>query len=507
MKKFNKRSVLTGSVLSVVMSLVLGLAGPLTAFAATTPSLGEAASYAILGSTYTNTSAGTTVSGDIGFTTGPAVVPGGTHANYGSAAPYATAGADQASALSALAAQSCTFTFAAGAIDLSTDTTHGAIGVYTPGVYCSTGAMDVGGPLTLSGSGTYIFRPVGALTTTAGAIVTLNGASACDVFWTPSAATTLAANTTFAGTLIGDAGVTVGANTTWTGRALAFGGTATTDTDTISVPSCSAPVVVVPPAQATLHVIKTVVNDDGGVAIASSAVIHVKSGSSDVSGSPQAGAGSPGTSYTLDAGTYTVSEDTFAGYNATFSGDCNSSGSVTLVAGGSKTCTITNDDVAVAVASGTTGTITVVKTVVNDDGGTMAASDFPLFVSGTSILSGVATTLVADDYTVTETEDSGYTGTFSGDCDANGDITLAAGEALTCTLTNDDVATAVLVSPVEVTVTSAVVSTAATTTSVAPGLPDTGVSPAENLLSWKVVAASAFASALFLFLIRKKKVA
>jgi hypothetical protein len=502
MKQFNKRSVLTGSVLSVVMSLVLGLAGPLTAFAATTPSLGEAASYAILGSTYTNTSAGTTVSGDIGFTTGPAVAPGGTHTNYGSAAPYATAGVDQGTALAALAAQSCTFTFAAGAINLSTDTTHGAIGVYAPGVYCSTGAMDVGGPLTLNGSGTYIFRPVGALTTTAGAVVTLNGASACDVFWTPSAATTLAANTTFAGTLIGDAGVTVGANTTWTGRALAFGGTVTTDTDTISAPSCSAPVV--PAAQATLHVIKTVVNDDGGVAVASSAVIHVKSGSSDVSGSPQAGAGSPGTSYTLDAGTYTVSEDSFAGYNATFSGDCNSSGSVTLVAGGSKTCTITNNDIAAVVATSTTGTITVIKTVVNDDGGTMVASDFPLFVSGTSVSSGVATSFVAGSYTVTETEDSSYTGTFSGDCDANGTITLAADEALTCTLTNDDVAAEVLVSPVVATVTSAVVPEV--TSTVVPGLPDTGANPSGNLLSWRVVATGFFASALFL-LIRMKKVA
>lgn len=218
--------------------------GPIAAHAATTPSLGTAAAYAVLGSTYTNTSA-TTINGSVGFTTGPAVAPLGTHANYGSGAPYATAGTDQGSALSTLASQVCTFTFAGGAINLSTDTTHGAIGVYTPGVYCSSGAMDVGGPLTLSGSGTYIFRAVGALTTTAGAIVTLSGASACDVFWTPSAATTLAANTTFTGTVISDSGITVGANSTWQGLALSFGGTVTTDTDTITAPTCSTPT---PPA-------------------------------------------------------------------------------------------------------------------------------------------------------------------------------------------------------------------------------------------------------------------
>ncbi|MFA5935644.1 MAG: ice-binding family protein [Patescibacteria group bacterium] len=209
-----------------------------SANAATTPSLGMATTYGVLANTYTNTTV-TTINGDVGFTTGPAVAPLGVHTNYGSGSPYATAGIDQGSALTALAAQPCTFTFAPGAIDLSTDTTHGAIGVYTPGVYCSAGAMDVGGPLTLSGSGTYIFRPDGALTSTAGAVVSLAGASVCDVFWTPTAATTLAANTTFVGTVIDDSGITVGANTNWSGRALAFNGTVTTDTDTISAPSCS----------------------------------------------------------------------------------------------------------------------------------------------------------------------------------------------------------------------------------------------------------------------------
>jgi len=247
------------------LCLVFSALSPVPVFAATTPSLGSAASYGILASTYTNTSA-TSVSGDIGYTTGPAVAATGTQTYVGSGAPYAIAGTDQNSALATLNAQSCTFTFAAGAINLSTDTTHGAIGVYTPGVYCSGGAMDIGGSLLLSGSGTYIFRPTGALTSTAGAVVTLSGASACNVFWTPTAATTLAANTTFAGTVIDNAGITIGANTTWSGQALAFGGTVTTDTDTITVASCSStpePVVEVPPpapTPATLHIILSLIH-------------------------------------------------------------------------------------------------------------------------------------------------------------------------------------------------------------------------------------------------------
>ncbi len=335
----------------MVLCLISSVFSPLFARAATTPSLGEAASYGILASTFTNTSAGTTVSGDIGYTTGPAVPPGGSQTHVGSSAPYATAGTDQGSALSTLDSQSCTFSFAAGAINLSTDTTHGAIGVYTPGVYCSSGAMDVGGSLTLNGSGTYIFRPVGALTSTAGASVTLSGGSACDVFWTPSGATTLAANTTFVGTVIDNAGITIGANTTWNGRALAFGGTVTTDTDTISVPSCgtsSSTPSSSTSVPGTLHLIKNVINNDGGTATASLFNLHVRLTGSDVAGSPAAGVSAPGTSYSLAAGMYVVSEDPDTAYTSTFSGDCDAGGSIQILAGLDATCTITNDDVAVA---------------------------------------------------------------------------------------------------------------------------------------------------------------
>ncbi len=347
MKIFNRISV---SAAAVTVAFTLGLTGLFTALAATTPSLGMATTYGILSSTYTNTAAGTTVTGDIGFTTGPAVAPGGVHTNYGSGAPFATAGIDQGSTLSSLASQPCTFTFAPGAIDLATDTTHGPIGIYTPGVYCtaSSSAASIGaGGITLNGSGTYIFRINGALTTVANSVVTLaGGASACDVFWTPTAATTLGANSTFVGTDIDDSGITIGSTVTWTGRALAFGGTVSTTTDTITVPTCT----IVPPAPATLHVVKQVVNDNGGTATASLFNLHVKLSGADVTGSPAAGIVSPGRSYTLSAGTYVVSEDANASYTQSFSGACNSSGSVTLSAGADATCTITNNDIAAVVA-------------------------------------------------------------------------------------------------------------------------------------------------------------
>lgn len=235
-------SIASAVLLVSIVALASIVVGPTVARAATTPSLGSAQGYGALGGTYTNTTV-TTINGSVGFTTGPAVAPLGVHPFYGSGAPYSTAQTNAGSALASLNAQPCTFTFAAGPIDISTDVTHGPIGVYTPGVYCSTGAMNVGGPITLSGSGTYIFRPTGALTSTVGATVTLTGASECNVFWTPTAATTLAANTSFAGTILDNANaITIGANSSLLGRALSLGaGVVTTDTDTISVPVCATP--------------------------------------------------------------------------------------------------------------------------------------------------------------------------------------------------------------------------------------------------------------------------
>jgi uncharacterized protein involved in tellurium resistance len=184
---------------------------------------------------------------------------------------------------------------------------------------------------------------------------------------------------------------------------------------------------------ATLKVIKHVVNDDGGSATAGNWSIHVKSGANEVSGSPQPGAEAPGTSYTLSAGTYAVSETgapsgyTFDG----FSGDCNVSGSVTLALGETKTCTLTNND--------QQATITVVKFVNNDHGGTAAPDDFKLTLDGNATTSGTAIDVNPGTYTAGETLLDGYTfDGFSGDCDTDGKTTVALGEHKTCTLTNSD---------------------------------------------------------------------
>lgn len=210
--------------------------------AATPPPLGMANSFTILSGTYSNTTPGTTINGDLGYTTPPVTAPTVNGKTYIADATYNQAGIDQGTALSNLDSQPCTFSFAPGAIDLATDTTHGTVGVYDPGVYCISGAASIGGgsTITLTGTGTYIFRMTGALSTTANSIVAVaSGASACSVYWTPGAATTLGANSTFGGTVIDASGITIGNQVVWTGRALAFGGTVTTDSDTISSTACA----------------------------------------------------------------------------------------------------------------------------------------------------------------------------------------------------------------------------------------------------------------------------
>ncbi len=165
----------------------------------------------------------------------------------------------------------------------------------------------------------------------------------------------------------------------------------------------------IPPGSGILHVIKHVINNDGGVALASAWTLAVISSNLGTGIGSAVGVESPGTTYTLQAGkAYSVIESGGpSGYTASSSTDCTIAN---VVANTSYTCTITNDDV-LAIA-----TINVVKTVINDNGQTKTVSDFPLFVNGTLVVSGVTNTFPAGSYTISETSDPHYKQTFSVDC-------------------------------------------------------------------------------------------
>ncbi|MDP9284006.1 MAG: hypothetical protein M3P41_03485, partial [Actinomycetota bacterium] len=140
---------------------------------------------------------------------------------------------------------------------------------------------------------------------------------------------------------------------------------------------------------------------------------------------------SPG-SYTVDetgAGTTVLSD-----YDSTISGACAANGSVTLTAGQSATCTITNVRKA---------TLTIHKscTPAGDLG------SFNLRVDGTTIGAAAScgddrvTKLSPGSYTVSETgagttDLANYDATIGGACAATGSVTLTAGQSATCTITN-----------------------------------------------------------------------
>ena len=88
-------------------------------------------------------------------------------------------------------------------------------------------------------------------------------------------------------------------------------------------------------------------------------------------------------------------------------------------------------------------TITVIKEIVNNNGGNNDIPDFQLFVDNgsvsTPVTSSVATQVSAGSYTVGETGISGYEASFSGNCNASGELVLAPGDNKSCTIPNDDI--------------------------------------------------------------------
>jgi uncharacterized repeat protein (TIGR01451 family) len=180
---------------------------------------------------------------------------------------------------------------------------------------------------------------------------------------------------------------------------------------------------------AKLVVIKHVVNDNGGTAVAGDFSMTVDDPGTNPPSFP--GAEAPGTEVAVDPGAYSVSESGPSGYAASLSADC----AGTIAIGQTKTCTVTNDDVQPK--------LIVIKHVINDEGGTAVAADFTMNVTGPSAAPGsfpgaeapgTQVALNAGAYTVTEAAKAGYVGSASADCAG----TIAVGQTKTCTITNND---------------------------------------------------------------------
>ncbi|WP_460725946.1 galactose oxidase-like domain-containing protein [Lysobacter rhizosphaerae] len=178
-----------------------------------------------------------------------------------------------------------------------------------------------------------------------------------------------------------------------------------------------------PPPNATLTVIKVVVNDDGGIKTASDFSFSINGTA------PVAFEADGDNNVSVAAGIYTITEPPSPGYAASFSNCSN----IELAAGDNATCTITNNDLPLA-------TLTVNKVVVNNDGGTKVASDFGFSVNGAAPVAFEADgsntiNVPAGTYTITEPAVANYVASFS-NCSG---LVLSAGGSATCTITNNDV--------------------------------------------------------------------
>jgi hypothetical protein len=216
----------------------------------------------------------------------------------------------------------------------------------------------------------------------------------------------------------------------------------------------------------SLTLVKIVVNDNGGTATASSFGITTSAGTPVTFGT---GVENPAHTFTytsqtfsnLAPATYTLHENTLTGYSEGSWGCVGAAGtvvgnpqtgSVAVGANENVTCTITNNDIAPQ--------LTLKKHVINDNGGTAAASAWTLVATGSGGFSGAGTPATGPDatngpnnvtagvlYSLSESGGpAGYTAS-SYSCVTNGgapvignSITLGLGDSAVCTITNNDVA-------------------------------------------------------------------
>jgi len=184
---------------------------------------------------------------------------------------------------------------------------------------------------------------------------------------------------------------------------------------------------------------KVVTNNDGGVAQASDWILTATGDASGFSGNGP----TIGPNFVNAAVTYILSESGPAGYSASpwsCDGGTQNGSEITLNYGDDVICTITNDDIA--------PTLTLIKYVTNNNGGTALDIDWTLYATG-SERSFSGTTPASDTvkagitYTLSESGPSGYSAS-PWSCDGgtqNGnEITLGLDDDVTCTITNDDIA-------------------------------------------------------------------
>jgi len=222
----------------------IAIATPMSTHAATAPTLGAAADYAVYGDAgVTNDLSATThIWGNVGHNgfgatnlivgqVDTAVIDNGVGVDAAASTAYGQMDAQAATA----------------ALDLAGTNT------VTPGLY-TVGATTLNGTLTLNGSGVYIFRSSSSISTSGAAKVRLiNGATACNVFWQIPTSMTIGASSEIVGTIITNTGlISLADSASLQGRALAHT-QVTLIRNQITEPTCAASTT----ESLTIRVVKT----------------------------------------------------------------------------------------------------------------------------------------------------------------------------------------------------------------------------------------------------------
>jgi hypothetical protein len=237
----------------IAVLLAVVFAGSPAVYAATSPSLGTAASFSVLAETNITNVPSSVIGRDVGLSPASgsfigltdAEVGGTIYAVNGAAPPAANATVNPGLLTTAIndmtnvwstggatgIDQPCTTSWSGtGPKDLTTVSPLG------PGVYCAD-AFLITGNLTLSGSGVWIFKSAATLTTAAGSSVT--GGDPCNVwFRLVSAGSIIGANSTLIGNILSGTSIAMQTGASLNGRALSQAAV-TLDHNTITGPACT----------------------------------------------------------------------------------------------------------------------------------------------------------------------------------------------------------------------------------------------------------------------------
>lgn len=247
--RFRTSRVVVTAIGATLLLSSLVLAVPAGAVA-TSPPLGSASTFAVLGASGVTNTGPTVVTGDLGVSPGTSISgfpPGSVTGTVHNADPVATAAqGDIGTAYANAAGQAC-----------DTDLSGLDLGGMTlpPAVYCFASSAQLTGVLRLDAQGSptaqWLFQVTSSLTTASdAAVVLVNGGSQCsnNVTWQIGSSATVGSGTIFLGNIIANTSITLATGSNSTGSLYAHTGAVTMDSNKISTCSGEIP----PPPELTI---------------------------------------------------------------------------------------------------------------------------------------------------------------------------------------------------------------------------------------------------------------